>query len=85
MGTLLLGIALVLCVLGLAILLLNIKYAHEKALIQMNREQESQYEIQPYDIVTAENLQAILEWQMAKAQGDVKTDHPAIAARKAQG
>ena len=86
MGTLLVVLAVLLIVLALAILLLNIKYSMDKAaLVQMTPEQEAQYEIEPCDIVTAENVQKILEYQMLKSQGVYATDCPAIARRKAQG
>ena len=75
-------LAVFVLVLILVLAALSVKY-NQDSRVQLSPSDESQYEIDPSVIVTAGNVDKIVEWQILKAQGLVTKDHPAIAARKA--
>jgi len=79
MGTFLIILAVFVAVLAGVFFLLSLKYEQDKALTRLNSAQEAEFEL-----ITAENIEAVLDWQMMKAQGLVDKDHPAVARRKAE-
>lgn len=80
MGTLLIVAVALVLVLGGARILLGLKFQQEKLAQKLSPAEEAQFEI-----VTDENVAEVIDHQMAKAMGEVTTDHPAYAARKIQG
>jgi len=67
----------------LAMAILSIRYSHSQERAVLSSQDEAQYELEQPLLITNENVNGILEWQIMKAQGQVSHDHPAIAARKA--
>jgi len=84
MGAMLLVLAVFAIGLGLAMFLLGVKYEQDKVARVHIPTDEAQYEISPSVVITAENVEQIVEHQIMHAMGMTDKDHPAIALRKAE-
>jgi len=81
MGEIYLTVLIVLCIaIGVMFLSMNVAYWLKGELVPMTLAEEDKANVVSAYAITAENVDTILEWQMAKAVENDRDDHPAFIA-----